>query len=98
LAFLESYRHAFASAYCRHGCTACSGACHRAVPVSTIMRYTYYFTAQGRERHAMSKYSALGPAAAEPCLSCDGDCRGACPHGVNIQANLVRAHLKLSLA
>jgi len=96
--FLDEFRLAHNKLYCRHGCSDCAGACPAAVPVSTVMRYSYYFTAQGRERHAMAKYAALGPATAAECMSCDAPCTGACPHGIGIQANLVRAHLKLSLA
>jgi aryl-alcohol dehydrogenase-like predicted oxidoreductase len=36
--------------YCRHGCITCVSDCPSAVPVSAIMRYAYYFTAQGEER------------------------------------------------
>ena len=32
------------------------------------------------------------------CLACDGPCREACPHRVNVPAHLMKAHALLSLA
>jgi aryl-alcohol dehydrogenase-like predicted oxidoreductase len=97
-AALDHYRVAASSLYCRHACTECSGACPQGMPVSTVMRYAYYFTEQSREKHAMSKYRSLGFGASSPCDSCNGPCAGACPFGVNIKANLVAAHGLLTLA
>jgi len=95
---LDHYRVAASSLYCRHACTECSGACPQAVPVSTVMRYAYYFTEQAREKHAMSKYRGLGYGDALPCDSCSGRCAGACPFGVNVKANVMAAHGLLTLA
>lgn len=94
---LDHYRLARSSSYCRHGCTACVAACPEAVPVSTVMRYAYYFTEQGREKLAMTKYLRLTGGGSSPCTACSGHCVGACPHGVNIQSNLLRAHGLLTL-
>ena len=96
--FLEDYRLSLGNMYCRHACTACSGACPHGVPVSTILRYASYFQHQGRERLAMRKYARLGGRDGSLCLTCAGSCRAACPHGFPIQAGLVRAHSLLSLA
>lgn len=95
---LDQYRVAASSLYCRHACTDCSAACPHAVPVSTVMRYAYYFTEQSREKHAMSKYAGLGYGDSPPCDSCRTPCAGACPFGVNIKANLLAAHDLLTLA
>jgi aryl-alcohol dehydrogenase-like predicted oxidoreductase len=95
---LDQYRLAASSLYCRHACTDCSAACPHAVPVSTVMRYAYYFTEQAREKHAMSKYARLGYGDSPPCDSCRTPCAGACPFGVNIKANLLAAHDLLTLA
>jgi len=95
---LDQYRVAASNLYCRHACTECSGTCPQAVPVSTVMRYAYYFTEQAREKHAMSKYRGLGYGDVLPCDSCIGPCAGACPYGVNIKANLLAAHSLLTLA
>jgi predicted aldo/keto reductase-like oxidoreductase len=97
-AALDRYRVACSSRYCRHGCVDCAGSCPFDVPVSTVMRYAYYFTEQGREKLAMSKYSRLTGLDGTTCTSCSGPCAGACPHGVNIQANLLAAHGLLTLA
>jgi aryl-alcohol dehydrogenase-like predicted oxidoreductase len=95
---LDRYRVAASSLYCRHACDDCSGACPKGVPVSTVMRYAYYFTEQAREKHAMSKYRGLGFGDEPPCESCSGPCAGACPFGVNVKANLLAAHGLLTLA
>ena len=87
---LDQYRVAASSLYCRN-CPPQppAGECPAAVPVSTVMRYAYYFTEQGREKHAMIKYARLGFGDALPCDTCKGLCTGACPHGVNIKAELL---------
>jgi aryl-alcohol dehydrogenase-like predicted oxidoreductase len=95
---LEESRAALDSQYCRHGCVECMGACPFHVPVSNIMRYAYYFEAQGRERHAMSRYAALQGSGAAPCKDCAGLCAGACQYGLNIQLNMLKAHELLTLA
>jgi ferredoxin len=84
--------------YCRHGCSGCLGSCPVGVPVSTIMRYAYYYEGQGREKYAMSKYSALENRGASPCLDCRGECAGACRFGLDIQANMLKVHDLLTLA
>jgi predicted aldo/keto reductase-like oxidoreductase len=95
---LDHYRLAASSLYCRHACTECSSACPQGVPVSTVMRYAYYFTEQAQEKRAMSKYRRLGYGDELPCDSCSGTCAGECPFGVNIKANLLAAHDLLTLA
>jgi predicted aldo/keto reductase-like oxidoreductase len=95
---LEESRAALDSQYCRHGCVECLDACPFHVPVSHIMRYAYYFEAQGRERHAMSRYAALTGSSAAPCKDCAGLCAGACRYGLNIQLNMLKVHDLLTLA
>jgi predicted aldo/keto reductase-like oxidoreductase len=96
-AFLRDYERAFSRSYCRHGCSQCSGSCLYAMPVSTIMRYAYYYE-QGYEKHAMGKYAALKNGNSIACAGCDAPCEGSCPHGVMIQSNLLNAHAMLTLA
>jgi predicted aldo/keto reductase-like oxidoreductase len=62
------------------------------------MRYAYYFEMQGQERHAMSSYAALDGPGASPCIECTGLCNNVCPHGVQIQPTMLRAHDLLTLA
>jgi predicted aldo/keto reductase-like oxidoreductase len=95
---VDDYALAYDSLYCRHGCRECLAACSQSLPVSTIMRYSYYFSGQGREKHAMIKYAGLGDKNAARCLGCDAPCNGACPFGVNIKANLLSAHSLLTFA
>ena len=95
---LDEFRLAHNRLYCRHGCSECLNRCSEGLPVSTIMRYSYYFTGQGREKEAMGKYARLGTANGARCLGCDAPCDGACPHGIDIRANLLSAHSLLTLA
>jgi predicted aldo/keto reductase-like oxidoreductase len=96
--FLRDYRYAFERQYCRHACDGCAGRCPERLPVSSIMRYAYYFQEQGREKFAMAKYAALGGRDASHCEDCDAPCDEACPFGVSIQGQLRRAHSLLTLA
>ena len=94
---LQQARLALDTQYCRHGCVKCLLDCPFEVPVSKIMRYAYYFEAQGQERHAMSEYAALDGPGAAPCRHCPGFCAGACPHGLTIQPKMLHAHHLLTL-
>jgi predicted aldo/keto reductase-like oxidoreductase len=95
--FLDEYARVYGAYNCRFGCTDCFGACPHDVPVSTIMRYSYYFRKQGRQKHAMRKYAKLGQQNAAVCLDCHAPCEGACPHGVQAQARLFEAHGLLTM-
>jgi len=95
-AFLRDYQYAFNNRYCRHGCTTCIDQCAYKLQVSTIMRYSYYFAMQGREQIAMRKYARLDNNGSI-CMSCNATCTGACPHGVDIQNNMLSAHSVLSV-
>jgi predicted aldo/keto reductase-like oxidoreductase len=96
-AFLSDYENVLGWSYCRHGCTQCLEVCKRSLPVSTIMRYSYYYE-QGHEKLAMEKYSALKDHNAYVCAGCSAPCTGACPYGVMIQSNMLKAHTMLTLA
>ncbi|MBN1224972.1 MAG: aldo/keto reductase [Candidatus Aminicenantes bacterium] len=93
---LAAYRSVFGGLYCRHACGQCESSCPQRVPVNTIMRYYHYFTAQGREKAAMTKYAGL-PNKANVCADCAGHCEKACPYGVPIHGELAIAHKTLSL-
>jgi predicted aldo/keto reductase-like oxidoreductase len=95
---LDDYRLAFGSSYCRHGCNECQPLCPFGVPVSTVMRYSYYFQHQKREKYAMEKYAKLGNKNGLFCLDCEGPCFTGCPFGVNTQAAMIKAHGMLTLA
>jgi len=94
---LDKYGSMYNSHYCRHGCTECQDACPHNLPVSTIMRYAYY-SDQGSEKLAISKYSKLDKVNADLCHDCTAPCLGNCPYKVDVQANLVHAHSLLTIA
>jgi len=96
--FLKDYEKYLGSQYCRHGCDECFDACPHDVPVSKIMRYSYYYTMQGREKLAMEKYDKLENCQADNCMDCDAPCLNACPYQVNAQLQLVKAHSLLTIA
>ncbi|MCP4291609.1 MAG: hypothetical protein GY780_07215 [bacterium] len=97
LRFLDEYAHVYRSRNCIVGCTDCISACDQQVPVSTILRYAYYYRKLGREKHAMRKYAKLVQNQAGVCLNCNAPCIEACPHGVQVQAQLFEAHGLLTL-
>ncbi len=96
--WLDEYAKAYGIRNCKIGCTDCVSACPESLSVSTILRYAYYYSKQGREKHAMRKYARLGAANASVCLECDGHCTSACPHGVLAQTRMFEAHGLLTLA
>jgi predicted aldo/keto reductase-like oxidoreductase len=96
LNFLEQYGNHYKSEYCRHGCTTCTESCANQIPISTIMRYSYYFNNQGREKEAMIKYCKLGELNGLMCAGCSAPCLDACPHQVHVPAQLMQAHSILS--
>ncbi len=97
LSSIGELRDTFGPLYCRHACGICESRCPSGVPVNTIMRYNNYFTAQSREKFAMSQYLELKGPNASNCSSCPGFCESACPYGVPIHALLQDAHRTLSL-
>ena len=98
-ALLKDYSNKLGWSYCRHACNECSGSCKFSVPVSTIMRYSYYYE-QGYEKLAMEKYAALkdrNESNAVVCAGCDAPCEGKCPYGVMVKNSLLNAHSMLTL-
>ena len=95
---LEYYREHFGHLNCRFGCRECAAACPHDVPVSTIMRYNYYFQNKGQEKYAMEKYAALKERRADVCLDCPGFCQDACPNGVLARPLLSMAHENLQFS
>ena len=95
---LADAKDTYGDLVCRIGCVDCQGACPQGIPVNSIMRYDYYFRAQGREKMAMAEYSALDGRNASACASCPGYCESACPYGVPIQGKLLLAHHTLTLS
>ncbi len=99
-AMLKDFSRKLGRSYCRHACKECAGSCEHGVPVSTIMRYSYYYE-QGYEKLAMEKYASLrdrNENNAAPCAGCDAPCEGSCPYGVMARNNLLNAHSMLTMA
>ena len=94
---LAAYKKTYGQFYCRHACGECESACPYGVPVNTIMRYDHYFSAQGREKHALVKYASLPGNNSGLCAHCAGLCEQNCPYGIPIQGLLVMAHQTLTL-
>jgi predicted aldo/keto reductase-like oxidoreductase len=95
---LQEFSSVLNDQYCRQDCSKCFGSCPNAVPVSRIMRYSYYYEAQGYEKYAMQKYAELETANGTACENCDAPCTGACPHELDVQQQVLRAHSLLTLA
>jgi predicted aldo/keto reductase-like oxidoreductase len=98
LRMLEECKYALNNQYCRHGCVACSHGCPYDVPVSTIMRYAYYYEGQSREKDAIKLYSSLSASETTSCNTCAGECDGACPYGIDILPSMLQARDMLTLA
>ncbi|MFO7888836.1 MAG: hypothetical protein R6V04_00695 [bacterium] len=96
-AMLQNYEKVFTNLYCRHGCSSCLDKCSQSLPVSTIMRYSYYFNTHGWEKYAMQKYTQLAGKNGLLCLDCSASCTNGCPYGVDIQTNMIHSHSLLSL-
>jgi hypothetical protein len=94
---LEGYRMLLDPEYCRPGCGACLRSCPHGVPVHDILRYSLYFRSYSREKYAMGLYAKVPRGrSATRCISCEGRCKEACPHGIPIRAKLIEAHATLT--
>lgn len=96
--FLKDYGKVFNHRYCRQACNECNSSCPYNLPVSTIMRYVYYYEKLGDQKFAMQRYAGLNGNDAVSCESCNAQCKNACPHAIDIQANMVKAHSLLTIA
>ena len=97
-AMLDDFMKMCGPLQCRIGCNLCESACPHQIPVGTIMRYSYYYHAKGREKYAMQQYHALPGQKPDVCLGCEGFCENSCPHGVKIQGLLALAHESLNFS
>lgn len=93
---MEEFRDKLGSFTCRMGCTECEKACPQKVPVNSLARFNYYFHAHGMEKTAMQYYRELEGRQADQCLTCEGYCEKACPHGVHTRFLLSGIHNDLN--
>jgi predicted aldo/keto reductase-like oxidoreductase len=96
--YLDTYSKRHNRHYCRHACNLCQVDCPYQLPISTIMRYAYYYDMQKREKEAMLKYARLGNRNASLCHNCHAPCLTNCPHQINIPWQLSKAHSLLTLS
>ncbi|KPK84811.1 MAG: hypothetical protein AMS27_08980 [Bacteroides sp. SM23_62_1] len=94
---LDHYKEKFGYLNCRIGCNICAGACPYFMPVSTLMRYQYYFHIKGDQKYAMELYQKLGHARPDVCQTCPGYCEDACPFGVAVKGLLAMVKEDLEL-
>lgn len=92
---LNHYKDRFGYMNCRMGCNICAGACPHHIPISTIMRFHYYFRKKVDQKYAMELYHKFGPARTQICQACPGYCEIACPFGVAAKGLLAMAHQDL---
>lgn len=81
--------------YCR-ACGACTGVCDKGVRVADTLRQLMY--AEGYGQYRLARESYLGQPEEARCVSC-ADCREctvACPNGVQVRDNLIRAQQLLA--
>lgn len=86
---LSAHLERISPLYCRM-CGTCSGVCEKGVEVAASLRCLTYADGYGHFALARQRYQEL-PAAAASCADCSA-CTVACPNGVNVRQQLVRAH------
>lgn len=94
---LNLYHKTFNNTYCRVSCHTCESACPRSLPIGNILRYKMYYEDYGHEHKALTHYAQL-PSSHKPtlCSTCTAPCNSACPHGLAVKDNLIKANEILS--
>lgn len=96
--FLESYGVMIKGSYCRIGCSECYDACPNNVAINDIMRYKMYFENYKSEKEGIVCYRELPDEnKAIACKDCSAPCTDFCDLGVDIKAELLRAHEMLTI-
>jgi len=96
--FLEHYGMLIEGNYCTIGCGDCLKACPNNVAINKIMRYKMYFENYRSEKEGIVCYSNLSSERkADSCKDCRAPCNDACPKGLHIQNELIRAHEMLTV-
>ena len=94
---LVKYQHLVDDQYCRVGCEECLNACPNNVPINDVLRYSMYFEDYKMEKEAIRYYAEIDDQIKPySCVSCNGVCSDACPYGLKVRENLIRANEILS--
>ena len=94
---LARYQHLVDDQYCRVGCEECLNACPNNVPINDVLRYSMYFEDYKMEKEAIRYYAKIDDKIKPySCVSCDGICSNACPYGLKVRENIIRANEILS--
>lgn len=94
---LARYKDEAGPFYCRVSCRACLAACPRGVAVNEVLRFGMYYEHYGMEKTAMGFYGELESSRRpERCAVCEAPCEAACPYGLSVRENLLRARAWLS--
>jgi hypothetical protein len=93
---LARYEQIAGATQCRYGCSDCSDACPRGVPIAEVLRTHMYDRDYRDPVLARDEYALLGAGAAA-CLECASrPCTSACPHGLAIPRLTADAHRSLA--
>jgi len=96
--FLERYGSLIKGNYCKIGCGDCLSSCPNNIPINHILRYKMYFENYRSEKEGILCYKELpSENNANVCKDCIAPCTGACPLGVDIRSELLRAHEMLTV-
>ena len=75
-------------------CTMCQPHCPQQVPIADILRYERY-ALDDHDWHKAQKFYAELSTKADACINCQ-TCMQHCPQGLQVPAQLARAHALLS--
>ena len=95
---LDYYGKLIENSYCKIGCGDCLSSCPQNVAINDIMRYRMYFENYSFEKEGILSYRKLQHGGrADVCKDCEEQCKGACPNGLNIRQEMIRAHELLTV-
>lgn len=87
---LRALMAAIGPRYCRM-CGACSGVCHRGVPVPDMLRFLSYAEGYGQFAMARERFLELPQQVRDLRCSDCASCSVACPNGVRVRERVMRA-------
>jgi aryl-alcohol dehydrogenase-like predicted oxidoreductase len=90
---LSKYQREAGRLYCRVSCRDCLQSCPEGVAINEVLRCAMYYEDYRLEQSAVELYGRLAQGH-KPlnCEVCPAPCTGACPFGISIKDQLLRAH------